>query len=105
MDLKENKYRYLLVLSSILTISAFVNLVFRVHITKDTEHLTYLWAILNLCAQMMILSYGFLNKVHEMYIMSFVFILGIVYILYTKVIHEETKQIEQKLANKNIIVG
>lgn len=104
MDLKDNKYRYLLVISSILTISAFVNLVFRVHVTKDTEHLTYIWAILNLCAQILILSYGLVNKVHEMYIMSTVFILGIVYILYTKAIHEETEHIEKTLEDKNILI-
>ena len=99
----DNKYKYLLLISSVFTIFAFSNLVLRVHITKDTEHFTYLWITLNLVAQLLLFIYGIANNMHEVYVVSTIMLLYIVYILYTKVIYEETTKLEKILENKKIL--
>ena len=47
----EQKYQKIIVISNILTILAFSNLIFNAHITKETEHITFLWIFLVLTAQ------------------------------------------------------
>jgi hypothetical protein len=55
------KYNELTTISGILTIIAFSFLVYRVHITKITDHLTYLWIFLILIAQSLMIIYGKIN--------------------------------------------
>jgi hypothetical protein len=47
--------------------------------------------------------YGKLNHIHGLYIPAIIYITGLLYILYIKVVYKETNKIEAELKNKNII--
>jgi hypothetical protein len=93
----------LALMSGILAITAFSFLVYNTHVTKNTNHLTFLWLFLLLVAQILMFSYGKINHIQGLYVPASLYILGLMYILYIKVIYKETNKIEAELKNKNII--
>ena len=78
------KYQVIAGLAGILTLLAFSHLVYRVHITKETEHLTFLWIFLVLSAQSLLFLYGILNNAYGIYLPATILIAGLGYILYIK---------------------
>ena len=98
-----NRHEELIYISSILTIIAFSSLVYNTHITKNTTHLTFIWIFLLMTAQALMFTYGKLNHNQGLYIPATIFIIGLSYILYIKVVYKETNKIEAELKNKNII--
>lgn len=98
-----SKYQFIIIISGILTILGFSNLVFKVHSTKETEHLTFTWIFLILSAQVLLILYGILNNSYGMYFPSVILIFGLVYILYIKLNYEVNMSVENDLKNKNII--
>jgi len=101
---EQPKYQNIAIISSILTIVAFSYLVFRVHNTKETEHLTFIWLFIIL-SQSLIFIYGFLNKFRFIYLQAFIILLGLIYILYIKIsnINVNDIDIESELRKKQII--
>ena len=97
------KYQILAFISGIFTLFAFSNLVSRVHITKKTEHLTYLWIAFILTAQSLLFVYGIINKTYGIYIPALILVVGILYILYTKINYEENSIVEEGLIKKHIL--
>ena len=97
------KYQLLAAIAGTLTIMAFSNLVFKVHMTKETTHLTFIWIFLGLTAQVLFITYGLLNGIYGIYIPSTVLLLGLSYILYTKLYYEMSNEIEKELKNKKIL--
>ena len=97
------RYQYIAVISGILTILAFSHLVHRVYTTKQTEHLTYTWALLILTAQSLLVLYGILNNAYGIYLPAIILVIGICYILYVKINYSVDNKIETQLKNKNII--
>jgi len=97
------KHNELTIISGILTITAFLLFVYRVHITKVTDHLTYLWIGLVLTAQIMLFIYGKINHIFGIYVPAFIIFSGIVYILYIKIGYSDNKRIEDELQKKGII--
>ena len=97
------KHNELTIISGILTITAFLLFVYRVHITKVTDHLTYLWIGLVLTAQIMLFIYGKINHIFGIYVPASILFSGIVYILYIKISYRDNKRIEDELQEKGII--
>ena len=97
------KYQYIAVISGILTIIAFSHLVHRVYTTKQTEHLTYTWALLILTAQSLLVLYGILNNAYGIYLPAIIVVIGISYILYVKINYSVDNNVESQLKMKNII--
>ena len=97
------KYQIIAVISGILTILAFSHLVHRVYTTKQTEHLTYVWALLILTAQSLLVLYGILNNAYGIYLPAIIIIIGISYVLYVKINYSVNNNVETQLKTKNII--
>ena len=90
-------------MSGAFAIMAFSLLVYNTHITKNTTHLTFIWIFLLMTAQTLMFTYGKLNHIQGLYIPATIYIIGLSYILYIKVVYKETNKIEAELKNKNII--
>jgi uncharacterized protein with PQ loop repeat len=97
------KYQIIAFISGIFTLFAFSNLVSRVHFTQNTEHLTYVWVASVLTAQSLLVIYGIINKSYGIYIPATILVVGILYILYTKINYEENGIIEDALIKKQIL--
>jgi uncharacterized protein with PQ loop repeat len=101
--MEHSKYQFIAVISGILTILAFSHLIHRVYITKETEHLTYVWALLILTAQSLLVLYGILNNAYGIYLPAIIIIIGISYVLYVKINYSVNNNVETQLKTKNII--
>lgn len=97
------KYNELTTISSIITIIAFSFLVFQVHITKITNHLTYLWIFLILIAQSLLIIYGKINHIFGIYVSALIIFSGVLYVFYVKVMYNETYHLTQELKSKDIL--
>ena len=97
------KYNELTTISGVLTIIAFSFLVYRVHITKITDHLTYLWIFLILIAQSLLIIYGRINHIIGLYFPALIIFSGVLYIFYVKTIYNETYFLMQELKSKDIL--
>lgn len=101
--MENSKYQFILIISGILTILGFSNLVFKVHVTKETEHLTFTWIFLILSAQLLLCLYSILNNSYNMYFPSVILIFGLLYILYIKLNYQVNMSVENDLKIKNIL--
>lgn len=97
------KHEELAYMSGIISIIAFSFFIHRIHITKNTDNLTFFWIFLIIIAQTLMVIYGKINHIQGLYIPALVFIVGILYILYIKIIYRETNKIEDELRQKSII--
>ena len=99
------KYKIIAVISVILTIIAFSNLVLRVHMTKETEGLTFTWIFSVLTAQSLLVVYGVINNSYGIYVPASILLIGVLYILYIKLNYDNVKRIEDELKSKNILTN
>ena len=90
-------------MSGAFALTAFSFLIYKVYKTKNTFHLDFLWLFLVIVAQVLMVIYGKLNHIQGLYIPAIIYIIGLSYILYIKIIYKETNKIESELKNKNII--
>jgi hypothetical protein len=97
------KNKELTLIAGICTITAFSLLVYRVHITKITNHLTYLWIFLVLIAQLLLYFFGRINHIFGIYVPSVIMFSGILYILYVKITYTDSNRIEDELKEKDIL--
>jgi hypothetical protein len=99
------KYQWIAFVAGMLTILALIDLIYGVHLTKQTEHLTFTWIGLVLSSKILLVLYGILNKSYGIYLPASLIILGIGYVLYVKLTYDNTTQIriENELKHKNII--
>jgi uncharacterized protein with PQ loop repeat len=81
------KYEILASVAGALNIISFGSLVQNVYWTKNTESLTWTWIFVNLCAQIIFCVYGILNQAYGIYIPTILFILGLLFILFRKIVH------------------
>ena len=88
------KYQIIAVISGIFSITAFSSLVLQVHMTKETDHLTFTWIFLALTAQILLCTYGLINNVYGIYVPAASLSLGVLYILYIKLTYDNGKKIE-----------
>ena len=99
------KYQLIAVIAGILTIIAFSSLVLRVHMTKETDHLTYTWIFLVLISQSLLVIYGVINNSYGIYVPAAILNVGVLYILYVKLHFSDVKQVEDDLKMKNILTN
>ena len=97
------KHNELTMSAGILTITAFSFFVYRVHVTKVTDQLTYLWIFLVLTAQLLLFIYGRINHIFGIYIPALIIFSGILYIFYIKSVYTDSTRIETELKEKGII--
>lgn len=97
------KYEILPLIATFFILIAFSSIVLKVHMTKKTENLTYIWIILIGLAQVLLIAYGIINNYNIIYITSILILIGILYIFYNKIIYEETEKVEIYLQNKDIL--
>lgn len=98
-----SKYEELTYISSIFALTAFSFLIYNVYQSKNTSHLEFIWIFLLITAQILMFIYGKLNHIHGLYVPATIYIMGLIYVLYVKVVYKETNKIEAELKNKNII--
>lgn len=82
------KYNFIPILASVFSITAFTFLTFRVHTTRETEHLAYIILLLILSAQILLFLNGIINAAVHIYIPAIIMICLISYILYIKINNE-----------------
>jgi hypothetical protein len=97
------KHNELTMIAGILTITAFSLFVYKVHITKITDQLTYLWIFLILIAQLLLFIYGRINHIFGIYIPALIIFSGILYVFYIKSVYTDSTRIETELKEKGII--
>jgi len=97
------KHNELTMIAGILTITAFSLFVYKVHVTKITDQLTYVWIFLILTAQLLLFIYGRINHIFGIYIPAFIIFSGILYIFYIKSVYTDSSRIETELKEKGII--
>ena len=94
------KYQLLAIISFILTILGFSNLIVNVHTTK---YLTFIWIFLIFLAQILLIVYGILNNIHVIYFPVLILLIGLLYILYIKFNYDVNNDVETELKIKDII--
>jgi uncharacterized protein with PQ loop repeat len=88
------QHEELLYISSAFALSAFSFLIYKVYKTKNTYHLDFLWIFLLITADVLMFIYGNLNHIHGLYIPAIIYIIGLSYILYIKIVYKETNIIK-----------
>ncbi len=99
-----NKYHNILSFGLFSLLIAFSMSFYRVHTTKDTKHLSYIYFIMAIVGQFSLLVYGILNNFKPMYISSTIILLGIIYMLNIKLTYAEEDAIEKELKDKDILI-
>jgi small neutral amino acid transporter SnatA (MarC family) len=97
------KYNELTLIAGFCNITAFSLLVYQVHITKITNHLTYMWIFLFLISQLLLFIYGQINHIFGIYIPALIMFSGLLYIFYIKTVYTENYLIEKELKEKDIL--
>ena len=99
----QQKGQLIAIVGGILNIIAFSHLVMNVHVTKNTENLTFIWMLLVVLAQSLLIIYGIMNNAYGIYIPAFIFIIGILYIFYVKINYSANQTVTSDLVNKDIL--
>lgn len=102
-NIMDTKYKNVGLLASVLLIFAFSHLVVRVHYTKETQHLSYNWIFLILCGQGLYGFYGYVNNLYGIIIPSLCVTIGVLYILYIKLVHDKNESILYDLKEREIL--
>ena len=97
------KYQIIAAVSGMFSTLAFSSLVIHLHMTKETEHLTFTWIFLVLIAQTLLCIYGLINNVYGIYVPAATLCVGVLYILYIKINYDNGNKIEESLKAKNIL--
>jgi hypothetical protein len=100
------KFESLAASAGVLGIVSFSSLLYKIFLTYNTSSLPWTWIVTNITAQSLMLAYGVINKLHGIIWPSFVFLLGLVYIVIIKSFHEThdtynksvgTKEVQEKI--------
>ena len=71
----------------------YILLAYRLH---NTTSLPWSWVIINITAQVLSLVYGLVNNAYGIYIPNFLFLAGLVYIMYVKLNHAKYEKNKPK---------
>ena len=82
------KFESLAASAGVLGIVSFSALLYKIFLTYNTSSLPWTWVVSNITAQSLMLAYGVINKLPGITWPSFVFLLGLVYIVVIKSFHE-----------------
>jgi uncharacterized protein with PQ loop repeat len=89
------KYESLVGIAGILGLVSFSSLLQKIYETHNTTSLPWSWIIINLVAQSLSVIYGIINNAYGIYIPCIIFVLGLLYILYVKLNHNEKNKPKQ----------
>ena len=82
------KFESLAASAGVLGIVSFSALLYKIFLTYNTSSLPWAWVVSNITAQSLMLAYGVINNLPGITWPSFVFLLGLVYIVVIKSFHE-----------------
>jgi len=83
------KHEELVGIAGVLGLISFSTLIQTVYTSHNTTSLPWTWIIINISAQILSFAYGIVNNAYGIYIPNFIFLAGLVYILYIKLNHKE----------------
>jgi len=96
------KFEPLVGIAGILGLVSFSTLIQKIYDTHNTSSLPWTWVALNITAQVLSFTYGVANNAYGIYIPNSLFLLGLLYILYVKVMHVPKNEAEEKERNKQM---
>lgn len=88
--------------AGILGIISFSSLLYRIFLTYNTTSLPWTWVVSNISAQSLMLAYGLVNKLPGIIWPSFVFVLGLIYIVIIKSFHETHDEYNKSVGIKEL---
>lgn len=88
--------------AGILGIVSFSSLLYKIFLTYNTSSLPWTWVVSNMSAQLLMLAYGVVNKLPGIIWPSFVFVLGLIYIVIIKTFHETHDEYNKSLGIKEV---
>jgi len=91
------KFESLIGVAGIMGLISFSSLLATIYETHNTTSLPWTWVIMNLSAQVLSLVYGIGNGSWGIVLPGILFILGMFYILYVKIMHKVPKELAKKL--------
>ena len=96
------KFEALVGIAGILGLISFSTLIQKIYDTHNTTSLPWTWVALNITAQVLSFTYGVANNAYGIYIPNSLFLLGLFYIFYVKVVHAPKNEAEEKERNKQM---
>jgi uncharacterized protein with PQ loop repeat len=91
------KWESIIGVAGVLGLISFSSLVQKIYETHNTASLPWTWVITNLAAQVLSFMYGVVNNAYGIYIPNFIFLAGLFYIFYVKIVHPEPKEQPKQL--------
>ena len=88
--------------AGILGIVSFSSLLYRIFLTYNTSSLPWTWVVSNMSAQLLMLAYGVVNTLPGIIWTSFVFVLGLIYIIVIKTFHETHDEFNKSVGIKEV---
>ena len=89
------KFESLIGVAGVLGLISFSSLIIEVYKTHNTTSLPWTWILMNLAAQILSMIYGIGNESMGIVLPGILFLIGMFYILYVKIMHKEAKNPKQ----------
>jgi hypothetical protein len=89
------KFESLIGVAGVLGLISFSSLIIEVYKTHNTTSLPWTWILMNLAAQILSMIYGIGNESMGIVLPGILFLIGMFYILYVKIMHKEVKNPKQ----------
>ena len=96
------KFESLAASAGVLGIVSFSALLYKIFLTYNTSSLPWTWVVSNITAQSLMLAYGVINNLPGITWPSFVFLLGLVYIVIIKSFHETYDTYNKSIGIKEV---
>lgn len=96
------KFEALVGIAGLLGLISFSTLIQKIYDTHNTTSLPWTWIALNISAQVLSFTYGVANNAYGIYIPNSLFLLGLFYIFYVKVVHTLKDEKEARERNKQM---
>ena len=93
------KYEILAVLSLTINVISFATIIYNMNQTKNASSFTWTYLIGNLIGQVLLITYGLLNKAWGVYLPTMFIFLGLSYITYIKYNYNITSHVIKATAN------
>ncbi len=84
------KLSILATISLMFNVVSFFSLVSNIYFTHNTTSFTWIYLFGNLIAQILLIIYGFVNKAPEIYGPTILLWIGLIYIMYDKMVYGNT---------------
>ena len=96
------RFEALVGIAGILGLVSFSTLIQKIYDTHNTTSLPWTWVGLNISAQVLSFIYGVANGAYGIYIPNTLFLMGLFYIFYVKVMHKPKNEAEERERNKQL---